>query len=535
MTSNKPIPQNWAISKLGDVCLSPQYGWTTKASDSGELYLLRTSDITSGSIDWDTVPYCAEEPPDVEKYLVHDGDIFISRAGSVGYSHLVKDPRRAVFASYLIRFKPIIDERYVAYFLQSPEYWQAISEQKLGIAIPNVNATKLRNIEIPVPPMSEQTRIVNKIEELLTQLDAGVVALERAQVNLKRYKASVLKSACEGRLVSTEAELAEAEDCDYEPASVLLERILAEKRRKWEEEEWEKLVEKAKKKVAQAWRKAANRQSRLSDLAIDEWQDVPEAKYAKYLPTDDRWKEKYEEPFKTRNEGMPVLPEAWTWATLDQLSVHVTSGSRGWAKYYVDAGSLFVRVGNFNRMDIELDLQDSVFVDPPFGSEADRTRLRLGDLLITITADVGMAAVVSEQVLQWNESYINQHVSLIRPVSMEISRYVADAINSEFVQEQISEKQYGVTKKGLGLEDIKSLIIPFPPLAEQERIVNHIESLTSLSDRLTATIEDEYSRAELLRRSILGSAFKGMLVPQDPDDEPAWILLERMHAEEGVS
>ena len=95
--------------------------------------------------------------------------------GSVGFSCLIKEPEQAVFASYLIRFRPvIIDELFLSYFLKSPAYWRAISESKLGIAVQNVNATKLKKISLPIAPLSEQHRIVAKIEELFTKLDAGI-------------------------------------------------------------------------------------------------------------------------------------------------------------------------------------------------------------------------------------------------------------------------------------------------------------------------------------------------------------------------
>ena len=197
------LPDGWETKTLEDICIPPQYGWTTSGVADGQLKLLRTTDITSGQIDWDTVPFCAEEPPNKEKYLLHDGDIVISRAGSVGFSQLIKNPKPSVFASYLIRFRPLTNEKYMAFFLQSPSYWEAISEQSLGIAVPNVNASKLKQIEIPIAPEPEQERIVAKIEELFTQLDAGTAALKRVQAGLKRYKASVLKAAVEGRLLES--------------------------------------------------------------------------------------------------------------------------------------------------------------------------------------------------------------------------------------------------------------------------------------------------------------------------------------------
>ncbi len=127
--SSAQLPDRWTLSTLGEVSEKSQYGWTTKANhEVGELKLLRTTDITSGTVDWSTVPYCTEEPEDVEKYLLKSGDILISRAGSVGVSFLINNPQRAVFASYLIRFraKEGVDAKYFYYYLKSPNYWAAI-------------------------------------------------------------------------------------------------------------------------------------------------------------------------------------------------------------------------------------------------------------------------------------------------------------------------------------------------------------------------------------------------------------------------
>src|SRR4028118_1743346 len=114
------------MASLGDICGTGQYGWTTKAVSRGSVKYLRTTDITKGRIDWHSVPYCQETPSDLDKYRIQDDDILISRAGSVGFSILIKNiPFPTVFASYLIRFIPSknIEPRYVAYSLRSPEYW----------------------------------------------------------------------------------------------------------------------------------------------------------------------------------------------------------------------------------------------------------------------------------------------------------------------------------------------------------------------------------------------------------------------------
>jgi len=147
-----------------------------------------------------------------------------------------------------------------------------------------------------------------------------VAALKRAQRNLKRYRAAVLKAAVEGRLVPTEAELARAEGRSYESGEELLQRILAERRRRWEEAEWEKLVKKAKKKAAQARRKAAGLPARLRDIPEEEWRDLPEEAYARYLPKDDKWKQKYKDPEPPDTSALPPLPEGWVWATVEMVA-----------------------------------------------------------------------------------------------------------------------------------------------------------------------------------------------------------------------
>ena len=194
------LPADWFETKLGDVCTDPQYGYTTKATNKGSLKLLRTTDITSGRIDWSSVPYCSKDPETIEKYIIKDGDVVIARAGSVGVSYLLRKPERAVFASYLIRFRPFLNEKYFYYFLKSPFFWREISEKKLGITIPNVNATKLKAVSLPLPSKCEQEKVVEAVERLFSDLDNAINNLKKAKDQLKIYRQSVLKYAFEGKL-----------------------------------------------------------------------------------------------------------------------------------------------------------------------------------------------------------------------------------------------------------------------------------------------------------------------------------------------
>ena len=217
------LPKGWAIATLGEVCTNPQYGWTSKASQSGELKYLRISDISSGQIDWETVPFCVEIPDDTPKYKIQKDDILVSRAGSVGISYRVSNvPYDVIFASYLIRFKPLdgIEAGYIESYLKSDGYWKSIFDFTAGIAIPNVNATKLAALEIPLPPLNEQRRIVAKLERLLHKVDACKERLEKIPAILKRFRQSVLAAACSGRLTADWRE----HNPDSVPSSSLIQK-----------------------------------------------------------------------------------------------------------------------------------------------------------------------------------------------------------------------------------------------------------------------------------------------------------------------
>jgi len=197
------LPEGWRVAYLAEVCTPPQYGWTTSSENNASgLKIVRTSDISSGQLDWSTVPACKDEPENIEKFLLRPGDILISRAGSVGTSYIIKDCPRAVFASYLIRFRalPSIETSYLGLFLQSRLYWNSIAGETIGITIPNVNASKLKQIPIPLPPLSEQHRIVARVEALLTQINAARDRLNRVPLIMKRFRQAVLAAACSGRL-----------------------------------------------------------------------------------------------------------------------------------------------------------------------------------------------------------------------------------------------------------------------------------------------------------------------------------------------
>lgn len=221
----------------------------------------------------------------------------------------------------------------------------------------------------------------------------------------------------------------------------------------------------------------------------------------------------------------------WKQTSFDFLLSYLTSGSRGWAKYYSDDGDIFIRAQNLKHD--RLDLDDIAYVQLPEKSEGMRTRVQVGDLLITITgANVTKTAYVHKDL---GNAYVSQHVALCRPKAIADTEFLYWYLIGESAgRKQLKELAYGAGKPGLNLDNIRSVKIQLPELDEQKVIVQKINELLSIEASLTSAIESEIQRAESLRQSILKKAFSGRLVPQDPNDEPASVLLERIRAEKAA-
>lgn len=322
----------------------------------------------------------------------------------------------------------------------------------------------LRKMVFPVPRLPEQHRIVAAIETQFSRLDAAVAALTRAKANVKRARASVLKAAVEGRLVPTEAALARAEGRAYEPASVLLERILAERQA--------------------AWAASGARG-------------------------------KYQEPVKPDTAGLPELPEGWGWASIDQVTTLITSGSRGWAEHYADAGPIFIRSQDINTF--RLQLSGVAHVSLPQGAEGTRTRVMAGDVLVIITgANVTVCARVSHDI---GEAYVSQHVGLCRPVATATSAYAHLWLRAEGGgRTQLQAAAYGAGKPGLNLPNIRNVVVGLPPSHEQLRIVAEVDRRLSVLDALDRSIDLNLARCARLRQAVLNRAFEGRLVPAESRD-----------------
>ena len=148
------------------------YGYTASAIDSTHGFrLLRITDIQDNKVSWQTVPGCNINPYEAYKYVLHENDILIARTGgTIGKSYQVKNLTvNSIFASYLIRLVPhkLLIPEYIKLFVETPLYWDQLFEKSMGTGQPNVNATSLKDLKTPLPPLLEQKAIVNKIDQLL--------------------------------------------------------------------------------------------------------------------------------------------------------------------------------------------------------------------------------------------------------------------------------------------------------------------------------------------------------------------------------
>jgi type I restriction enzyme, S subunit len=169
------MPKNWRSSIVDDVAIKIHYGYTGKTIENGQYKYLRITDIQNSAVKWEQVPFVSIADKDVEKYLLNENDIVFARTGATaGKSFLINTLKaNSVFASYLIRIIPDLDKihpRFLYIYFQSPEYWRYITSNVEGAAQPNFNGKKLAKIPIPLPPLSEQKRIVSKLDALFERI-----------------------------------------------------------------------------------------------------------------------------------------------------------------------------------------------------------------------------------------------------------------------------------------------------------------------------------------------------------------------------
>lgn len=430
------------------------------------------------------------------------GDVLLAKITPCmenGKGGLVPDlPHRVAYGStefHVLRAKAGIANAWLAQFLSQPAFRHFARANMTGTAGQMRVPTKwLRTVEIPIPPRAEQTRIIGKLEELLSDLDAGVAELKAAQKKLVQYRQSLLKAAVEGALTAEWRE-------NHQPAETgtqLLERILIERRARWEAKQLAKFKEQGK------------------------------------APPKD-WKAKYPEPVWPDTTKLPVLPQGWAWASIEQIgsdeqySLAIGPfGSNLKVPDYREVGVPLVfvrniRSGNYGG-------SHTKHVTPRKADELSAHRVDPGDVLITKMGEPpGDVDVYPEDqppaIITADCIKVRCWPGLIRP------GFLKAVVNSHIGRLQIEPITQGVAQKKISLGRFASLAVPVPSLQEQDRILHFVSVANGDVVSQEGLIEKSLKQSTAQRQNILRAAFTGQLVPQDPSDEPASALLARIRAE----
>lgn len=225
-----------------------------------------------------------------------------------------------------------------------------------------------------------------------------------------------------------------------------------------------------------------------------------------------------EAPHLYQQSPLGWIPKDWEIAPLDAVSTTVTSGSRDWARFYADSGALFVRIGNLTREHINFRFDSTIYVRPPHNADGQRTRLEPGDVLISITADLGIVGVVPDGI---GEAYINQHIALVRPsVSAVNPRFLGHYLASPVAQAYISKLNDAGAKAGLNLPTIRGLLTARPWRTEQNLIAERLDEI----DNRIQNASTESSKLRKLKSGLMDDLLTGRIrvtpLLTEPDESP---------------
>ncbi|BAY87976.1 restriction modification system DNA specificity subunit (plasmid) [Calothrix parasitica NIES-267] len=489
------LPSNWCCTTLDELMNKIVDGThhTPTYIEEGVPFL-SVKDIRDGEIYFDSCKYISQEEHEelCKRCYPEYGDLLITKSGTIGRCAVVKTKRDfSLFVSVAL-LKPAIPEVNISYISLAFQSWfQNINVQNdiTGTAIKNFHLVDFRRLALPIAPLNEQKRIVGKIEALQKRSQRVKEAIDAIPQLLDQFRQSVLAAAFRGDLTADWRE----NNTDVERASVLLEKIRTERRRKWEEAELEKM--KAKGKV----------------------------------PKDDKWKQKYKEPEAVDDSELPELPDGWEWARVQEVGKVQLGRQRSPKNHSGSYMRPYLRAANVfeDRIDTS-DVLEMNF-DP---REYEIFKLKSGDILLNEGQSkelVGRPAIYGGEVpgscFQNTLVRFQVYQGLLTEYALVVFRGYMH--NGRF--QQIAQWTTNIAHLGAGR--FAELEFPLPPEAEQIEIINRIKKQFEIIGRFEAIYKTIVKRSDQLNQSILAKAFRGELVPQNPNDEPASILLERIRAE----
>lgn len=482
------LPSSWTSTTVGEVTFDVQPGFASGVHNQegrGIPHLRPMNVDREGRLDLDVVKYVSPANPLRVKF----GDVLFNNTNSaelIGKTAYIGIEADLAFSNHMTRLRPVkgVDPRFMAYqlhFLWMTGYFQHRCTHHVNQA--SVSSSSLaESVPFAIAPTREQIRIAEEIEKQITRLDAAVAAMGRVQANLKRYRTVVFKAAFEGRLVQTEAELCRRKQGSYETVSVLLERTLAQRRSRWQATQ-----------------------------------------------TNER-KTKYKDGPDLNTSNLPVLPEGWEWASLGTIAELKGGLTKGQKRKSTDIlrEVPYLRVANVQRGFIDLDEVKTIEATE---EEIEELRLEKGDVLFNEGGDrdkLGRGWVWEGKI---DECVHQNHVFRARLIGdvmqPKLLSWYGNSIGRQYFED---EGKQTTNLASLNMTKLSMLPVPVPPVAEQKRIVAELERRLSVVDEVDAEVNANLKRAERLRQAVLLSGFAGKLIPQDPNDEHASALLERIHA-----
>ncbi|ABM27875.1 restriction endonuclease subunit S [Nitratidesulfovibrio vulgaris] len=433
-----------------------------------------------------------------KEYLVHNGDLLIGMDGDFVAAYW---PGKEGLLNQRVCRIVIESENYDKkfFFLALQPYLDAIHEKTSSVTVKHLSSKTVNEIPLPLPPLNEQNRIVAKIEELFSELDAGVENLTKAKEQLGVYRQSLLKHAFEGKL--TEAWRKRNAD-KLESGEALLKRVKKER-----EEYFKKQLEQWEKDVAQ-W----------------EADGKPGKK-----PTQPKKPKKLAPISEEELKELPELPEGWVWARLGNLIDPPAYGTSRKSDYNID-GTGVLRIPNI--VDGKIDSSDLKYTAFSPGEE-EQYRLKAGDLL-TIRSNgsvslVGQCALIEDD----DTRYVYAgYLIRLRTIGLLVSKFLLYCLSSLRLRNQIESKAKSTSGvNNINSQELSSLIVPLCSQLEQNEVSKLLADSLSTAGEQTSMIEIQLEHIRILKQSILDKAFSGTLISQDPNDEPASKLLERIKQE----
>jgi type I restriction enzyme, S subunit len=492
------LPKGWVKTNLGEVCLPVANIQPEDSPDTEFTYF----DI--GGIDnernriSETKLVTGRSAPSRARQALRKDDILFSTVRTYlrKIARVESDYPNPVASTGFAVIRPAEDvsSQFLFFQVLSENFLQPLHALQIGSSYPAVRARNVFDQPILLPPTREQERIAAKLSAAFSAVERAETAARRAQKRLDRYRAAVLDAAVSGELSRTWRESQKKEILVHDTGEILLQRFLVARRSRWEQAEL-----------------------RRFDAAAQ-------------TPKGDKWKLRYRELIPPQTDGLPEQPKRWAWISIDQLSWSSGYGTSVKCTYE-GKGPAVLRIPNIRNRTIHFDDLKFATTSKEFD---DDDFVAPGDLLLIRTNGskdlIGRVAVVKDEPPR--QCGFASYLIRFRLVGDKtVWSWIALAWDSSMLRSGIESRaattagQYNVSLSGLA-----DLAVPLPPMDEQAEIVGEVERRMAAADRLQAALEQQLTRASATRQSLMHEAFSGRLVPQDPDDEPASVVLKNIRA-----